>query len=132
MSASDRLQRYLADEQGGCTNDALQKRVEELESLDAAFGSSDIEADIDLLSALSNETRYKIVRILHTADEELCVCEFAPLLDVGDSAISHALSELTEAGLLTRRKDGKWRKYKVTNRATAMLVALDGSRPSER
>jgi len=128
MSASDRLQRYLSDERGSCTSDALQERLEELEELDAAVGGPDLEADVDLLSALSNETRYKIVRILHTADEELCVCEFAPLLEVSDSAISHALSQLTEAGLLTRRKDGKWRKYKATNRATAMLIALDGSR----
>ncbi|MCL9817294.1 ArsR/SmtB family transcription factor [Natronocalculus amylovorans] len=128
MSASDRLQRYLSDERGSCTSDALQERLEELEELDAAVGGPDLEADVDLLSALSNETRYKIVRILHTADEELCVCEFAPLLDVSDSAISHALSQLTEAGLLTRRKDGKWRKYRSTNRATAILIALDGSR----
>ena len=128
MSASDRLQRYLSDERGSCTSDALEERLEELEELDAAVGGPDLEADVDLLSALSNETRYKIVRILHTADEELCVCEFAPLLDVSDSAISHALSQLTEAGLLTRRKDGKWRKYEATNRATAILIALDGSR----
>ncbi|MFQ3477395.1 winged helix-turn-helix transcriptional regulator [Halonotius sp. F2-221B] len=128
MSASDRLQRYLSDERGNCTSDALQERLEELEELDAAVGGPDLEADVDLLSALSNETRYKIVRILHAADEELCVCEFAPLLEVSDSAISHALSQLTEAGLLTRRKDGKWRKYTATNRATAILIALDGSR----
>jgi DNA-binding transcriptional ArsR family regulator len=128
MSASDRLKRYLTDERGSCTSDALQERLEELEALDAAVGGPDLEADVDLLSAMANETRYKIVRILHTADEELCVCEFAPLLDVSDSAISHALSQLTEAGLLTRRKDGKWRKYSATNRATAMLIALDGSR----
>lgn len=128
MSASDRLQRYLSDERGSCTSDALEERLEELEELDASIGGPDLEADVDLLSALSNETRYKIVRIIHTADEELCVCEFAPLLDVSDSAISHALSQLTEAGLLTRRKDGKWRKYKATNQATAILIALDGSR----
>ncbi|WP_138005578.1 ArsR/SmtB family transcription factor [Halalkalirubrum salinum] len=128
MSASERLQRYLTDERGSCTNDALQERLEELEELDATVGGPDLESDVDLLSAMANETRYKIVRIIHTAGEELCVCEFAPLLDVSDSAISHALSQLTEAGLLTRRKDGKWRKYTATNRATAILVALDGSR----
>jgi DNA-binding transcriptional ArsR family regulator len=128
MSASERLQRYLSDERGSCTSDALQERLEELDEVDAAVGGPDIEADIDLLSAMANETRYRIVRIIHTADEELCVCEFAPLLDVSDSAISHALSQLTDAGLLTRRKDGKWRKYKTTNRATAMLIALDGAR----
>jgi DNA-binding transcriptional ArsR family regulator len=110
----------------------LEQRLDELDELDATVGGPDLESDVDLLSALANETRYKIVRILHTADEELCVCEFAPLLDVSDSAISHALSQLTEAGLLTRRKDGKWRKYSATNRATAILIALDGSRFVDR
>ena len=128
MSASDRLQRYLTDERGSCTNDALQERLEELEELDEAVGGPGFKSDIDLLSALANETRYKIIRLIHTAGEELCVCEFAPLLEVSDSAISHALSQLTEAGLLTRRKDGKWRKYRTTRRATALLIVLDGSR----
>ena len=67
--------------------------------------------------------------MLHaTDDDELCVCELSPLLDVSDSAISHALSKLTDAGLVTRRKEGKWRMYRATPRANAVLVALDGSR----
>jgi len=121
MSSTERLQRYLSDEE-------VAQRLEELEALDAAAGGPDIETDVDVLSALANETRYRIVRILHVADGELCVCEFSPLLDVSDSAISHALSQLTDAGLLRRRKDGKWRKYWTTTRANALLVALDGSR----
>jgi len=48
--------------------------------------------------------------------------------DVSDSAISHALSQLNEAGLITRRKEGKWRKCEATLRAHALLVGLDGSR----
>lgn len=128
MSSTKRLQRYLSDERGGCGDEEVAQRLAELEELDAVAGGSDLDADVSVLSALANETRYKIVRILHVADGELCVCEFAPLLDVSDSAISHALSQLTDAGLLRRRKDGKWRKYRTTSQATALLVALDGSR----
>jgi DNA-binding transcriptional ArsR family regulator len=128
MSTTERLQRYLTDELGSCTNETLQERLEELEELDAAVDGPDIETDIAVLSAVSNETRYRILRILHTASDELCVCEFTPLLEVSDSAISHALSQLTDAGLITRRKDGKWRKYATTPKATALLVALDGAR----
>ena len=128
MSSTERLQRYLSDERGGCGDEEVAQRLEELEALNAAAGGPDIETDVDVLSALANETRYRIVRILHVADGELCVCEFSPLLDVSDSAISHALSQLTDAGLLRRRKDGKWRKYWTTTRANALLVALDGSR----
>ncbi len=129
MSSTERLQRYVADECGSCTDDDLADRLAELEELNESVGGSDLETDIELLSALGNETRYKIVRMLHAAgDEELCVCEFSPLLDVSDSAISHALSQLTDAGLVTRRKEGKWRMYRATPRANAVLVALDGSR----
>lgn len=130
MATHERLQRYLADELGGCQDEDVERRIEQLEALDAAVGDA-VSDDIDVLSALANETRYRIVRILDAADSELCVCEFAPLLDVSDGAISHALSELTEAGLLTRRKDGKWRKYRTTRRATALLIALDGARSAD-
>ncbi|KAA9396400.1 ArsR family transcriptional regulator [Haloarcula sp. CBA1130] len=128
MSSTERLQRYLSEESGSCGDAEVDQRLAELEELDAAAGGPDLESDVSVLSALANETRYKIVRILHIADGELCVCEFSPLLDVSDSAISHALSQLTDAGLLTRRKDGRWRKYRTTARANALLVALDGSR----
>jgi len=128
MSSTDRLRRYVTDECGSCTDEDLSKRLAELKELHSATGKSELETDVTLLSALANETRYTIVRLLHTADDELCVCEISPLLDVSDSAISHALSQLTDAGLVTRRKEGKWRKYEATARANALLVALDGSR----
>jgi len=128
MSSTDRLQRYLADERGGCGDDEVTERLAELDEVDAVAAGPELAEDVDVLSALANETRYKIVRILHVANEELCVCEFSPLLDVSDSAISHALSQLTETGLITRRKDGKWRKYRATPRASAIIVALEGSR----
>ncbi len=128
MSSTDRLRRYVTDECGSCTDEDLSERLAELEALNEAAGGSNVESDVELLSALGNETRYKIVRMLHAAEGELCVCELSPLLDVSDSAISHALSKLTDAGLVTRRKDGKWRMYRATPRANAVLVALDGSR----
>jgi DNA-binding transcriptional ArsR family regulator len=128
MSSTERLQRYLSDERGGCDDEVVAKRLAELEDIDAATGGPALDEDVSVVSALANETRYRIVRTLHVAEEELCVCEFSPLLDVSDSAISHALSQLTDAGLVSRRKDGKWRKYRITPRANALLVALDGSR----
>jgi DNA-binding transcriptional ArsR family regulator len=127
MATHDRLRRYLEDELDGCQAEDVEQRAADLAAIDETV-SDTVRTDVDVLSALSNETRYKIVRLLDAADSELCVCEFAPLLDVSDSAISHALSKLTDAGLLTRRKDGKWRKYRTTRRATAILIALDGAR----
>ena len=106
MSTTERLQRYLADERGGCGDDEVCQRLSELEEIDAAAGGPALDEHVGLLSALANEPRDKIVRLLHIAGEELYVCEFAPSLDVSDSAISHALSQLTDAGLITREKEG--------------------------
>ena len=125
---ADRLRRYLEDELGECRNEDLQERLAELDDLESVLNEEIISKDVQTLSALGNETRYRLVRLLVEADEALCVCEITPLVDVSDSAVSHALSTLAEAGLVTKRKEGRWRKYRATSRASALLTVLDGSR----
>ncbi|WP_433624289.1 ArsR/SmtB family transcription factor [Halomicrococcus sp. NG-SE-24] len=127
MSTTDEtLRRLLVDRLGECCDEDVEQRREELTALTDAVPDS--TADTRALSALSNDTRYRVARLLAAADGDLCVCELAPLVDVGDSALSHALSDLTEAGLVERRKDGKWRYYATTERAEALLAALDDTR----
>ena len=70
--------------------------------------------------------------MLTAANRELCVCEINLIVDVSDSAISHTLSDLYDAGLVTRRKDGTWRYYETTDRAEALLTALDETRAADR
>lgn len=127
---TDRLRRYLTDALGECRDEDLEQRVTELEDLIGDARPHPANADLDAMAALANETRLAITRVLVTSQEELCVCELNVLFDVSDSAVSQALSELTDAGLVTRRKDGQWRKYRATPRATALLAALDGTRSS--
>ncbi|MFT4880345.1 MAG: ArsR family transcriptional regulator [Natronomonas sp.] len=124
---SERLERLIRQEEGECCAEDIDERVETLERHVSAF-PADTEADRTALRVLGNDTRYAIVRLLATAGRELCVCEVTPVVDVSDSAVSHALSDLTEAGLVTRRKDGTWRYYEATERATALLAALDRTR----
>lgn len=126
--ANSRLRRYLEDELGECRNEDLQSRLTELDELDALLDEETLESDVQTLSALGNETRYRLARLLVEADDELCVCEITPLVDVSDSAVSHALSKLDDAGLVSKRKDGRWRKYRATARAVALITVLDGSR----
>lgn len=125
---ADRLRRYLEDELGECRNEDLQERLAELDNLESVLDESVVSKDVQTLSALGNETRYRLVRLLVEADEALCVCEITPLVDVSDSAVSHALSTLADAGLVTKHKEGRWRKYRATRRASALLTVLDGSR----
>jgi len=125
-SATQRLRRYLEDELTECRSEDVEERLDELDALEAVLSTEQIERDLDVLSALSNETRYKLVRLLVAAEGELCVCELNAVVDRSESAISHALSALTEAGVVSRRKDGRWRKYRATNVAVALVTVLDG------
>ncbi|MDY3809384.1 metalloregulator ArsR/SmtB family transcription factor [Desulfovibrio sp. PG-178-WT-4] len=59
--------------------------------------------------ALSDETRLRLVHIL--LHYELSVNELVHILGMGQSRVSRHLKILTEAGLLTSRRDGLWVFY---------------------
>ena len=125
--ATERLQRYLEDELGECRSEDVERRLDELGTLEAALGRDQVEAELDVVSALANETRYTLARVLVAAREELCVCELNAVVDVSESGLSHALSKLVDAGLVEGRKDGRWKKYRARNRAVALVTVIEGS-----
>lgn len=122
-STADRIRRLLTERLAECCDSDVEQRLAELDALaDSAFADDHARP---VFAALGNETRYRLVRALAVADEELCVCELEPLVDVSDSAVSHALSDLVDAGLATRRKDGNWRYYTATSLAASLLTTAD-------
>jgi DNA-binding transcriptional ArsR family regulator len=130
-SQTERLERLLTRELGECCEGDIEARIDAIETYAAAI-PEDPDDDLGALGTLSDGTRYRIARLLAVADGELCVCEISPVVDVSESAISHALADLREAGLVTRRKDGTWRYYEATDRAEAILAALDETRGVSR
>lgn len=127
MEQSTRLRNLIAEELGECCDADVDQRLAELDALIANI-PDDPTPDLNALKALGNDTRYTIVRLLVAAGDERCVCEFAPFFDVSESAVSHALSELVDARLVTRRKDGTWRYYQATDRAERLIATLDATR----
>ncbi|MFT4947249.1 MAG: ArsR family transcriptional regulator [Natronomonas sp.] len=89
---------------------------------------SEVAADIETLAALGNDTRYETLRLIAEAEGDRCVCELEPSLGVSQGAVSQALSRLFSAGLVSRRKEGRWRYYSVTPRAQRLLDVLDETR----
>ena len=137
MQASTELKRLVAEEIAcGCNESELdecreadlEERLSTLESYRNEAEDRVDPADIRTMSKLGDETRFTILRVLQTADSELCFCELTPLLSLSQSAVSHALADLRNVGLVQRRKDGRWRYYQLTDRAEAILDALDGTR----
>ncbi|MDO8880557.1 MAG: metalloregulator ArsR/SmtB family transcription factor [Coriobacteriia bacterium] len=80
------------------------------------------EAQLDAaLKALASAQRREILRILAAstdvpgktccAQDEMCGCTLAERLGLAASTISHHMSVLRAAGLITSRKDGTWVYY---------------------
>jgi DNA-binding transcriptional ArsR family regulator len=124
---SERLERLVVEEEGACCDGDINRRIAMLEEHVAAI-PADADRDRAVFKTLRNETRNTIVRLLASADRELCVCEITPVVDVSDSAVSHALSDLYDAGLVTRRNDGTWRYYEATELACEILDVVDRAR----
>ena len=86
-----------------------------------------IHEEIEVFSTLGSETRYRILLILHEADDPVCVCELEPHLEVGQSSISQSLSRLRKAGLVTRTKEGRWRYYEPTPLAEHLAGVVESA-----
>ncbi|KTG15584.1 ArsR/SmtB family transcription factor [Haloferax profundi] len=95
------------------------------------LGDVDADAmaiDLQVLSAMGNDTRYELLRRIANADDGVCVCDLEAAVGVSQSAVSQALSRLYAAGLVTRRKEGSWRYYEPTETTVALLETLDDLR----
>nr|WP_097026777.1 metalloregulator ArsR/SmtB family transcription factor [Clostridium peptidivorans] len=66
---------------------------------------------IQVMKALSDETRMRMLNILK--DGDLCVCEIEVLLDINQSNASRHLNKLTNAKILDYYKVAKYVYYKI-------------------
>lgn len=88
------------------------------------------------LKALSSAQRREIMRLLteHAGagktccgSEEVCACKLSEKLGLAESTISHHMSALKSAGLVTARKDGTWVYYTVQRDVLgAVAHAIEG------
>jgi len=120
MEETDRLRRLVAAEDGT----DIESRLTELDDLETA-ASEELSSDLAVLDALAGETRYQVVRLLAAAGRgELTVAELDAVLGVSQSAVSHALGDLVDAGLVEARSEGTWRHYRTTDAAEDLVAAL--------
>lgn len=124
---NERLEHLIESELGECQPEDVDERLTWLNAR-AATADETADDDVEALDTLGDGTRYRLARLLVGADRELCVCELSTVVDVSESALSHALSDLRKAGLATRRKKGTWRYYASTDRTRAIFDALDVTR----
>lgn len=67
--------------------------------------------------ALGDETRLGILQLL--GDGERCVADLMETSGLGQSLVSHHLRTLRDAGLVTKRAEGRWAYYRVSRAGLA-------------
>lgn len=74
----------------------------------------------DIFKILGDSTRIKILQVL--TKREMCVCDIAAALSMGQSAISHQLRVLRSARLVKFRKEGKEAWYSLDDGHVVVLM----------
>jgi ArsR family transcriptional regulator len=82
--------------------------------------------------ALASSQRRQLLRIIaaHTsadaaccATDDVCACKLADALDLAPSTISHHMSVLVKAGLVSATKRGLWVYYRLERETLAHVTA---------
>jgi ArsR family transcriptional regulator len=90
------------------------------------------EAEAEDLAAafkvLADPARLRLLSIVANAPAgEACACELVDPIGRSQPTVSHHLSVLTDAGLLTREKRGRWAWFRVVpDRLAVLRDALEG------
>jgi DNA-binding transcriptional ArsR family regulator len=75
---------------------------------------------LNITKALSDESRVRTLMFLRGG--ELCVCQIIEMLGLAPSTVSKHMAILVQAGLVERRKNGKWHYYRLSGEETSVLV----------
>jgi ArsR family transcriptional regulator len=79
-----------------------------------------------LFKAIADRHRVRILNLLASSDEAVCVCKIMPALGLAQPTVSYHLKLLVEAGLLERERRGRFSFYALAPGALARLGDLVG------
>ncbi len=76
-----------------------------------------MQAFLAITKALSDETRVRALLSLRAG--ELCLCQVIGLLRLAPSTVSKHMDLLHKAGLVERRKQGRWHYFRLAGKGAA-------------
>jgi len=88
------------------------------------LSEAEAQATAGLFKALGDPARVRILNLLATRGEPVCVCDLVGMLGLAQATVSHHLRKLLDAGLLGREERGKWSFYSIEPNACRRLAAL--------
>lgn len=74
----------------------------------------DMKQFLAIAKALSEQARVRA--LLSLRDGELCLCQIIDLLGMAPSTVSRHMELLYQAGLVQRRKQGRWHYFRLAGR----------------
>jgi ArsR family transcriptional regulator len=86
------------------------------------MSEEDAEVAALVFKALADPSRVRIVNLLVTAGQPICVCDLTPQLELSQPTVSFHLKKLAQAGLLEREQRGVWAYYSVRLEAVRRLA----------
>jgi ArsR family transcriptional regulator len=86
------------------------------------MSEADAEATAVVFKALADPARVRLLNLLATAEEPVCVCQLTPVLGLAQPTVSHHLKKLVQAGLLQREQRGIWAYYSVDRDGVARVA----------
>jgi ArsR family transcriptional regulator len=89
------------------------------------LGEDDAEELAAAFKVLADPVRLRLLSMISSRGTETCACELVGALERSQPTISHHLSVLHDAGLLSREKRGRWVWYRtVPERVQALRDSL--------
>ena len=87
---------------------------------------SDDEADATaaVFRSLGDANRVKIINLLATTDEPLCVCDLTEPLGLSQPTVSHHMKKLLDVGLIEREQRGKLAYFTLNAEALRTLASV--------
>ena len=77
-----------------------------------------------MFKALGDPVRLRLLSLIASAGDEICVCDLTSAFEVSAPTISHHLRVLREAGLVDCERRGTWVYYWIVPAALAPLSQL--------
>src|SRR3954465_10767048 len=82
------------------------------------------EATAAVFRALGDPARVRIVNLLATSDEPVCICNLVEPLGLSQPTVSHHMKKLVDAGLVEREQRGRWAFFDLKPAARETLAAV--------
>ena len=128
--SSDSLDRLI--ESGLCPSSKASQYTVELRSLVVKTSDEkEVKKSSKLFKALSDSKRLKMLKLLKI--RSMCVCEIMVALKLTQPNASHHLNILEDAGLVEKKRQGKWTFFSIANKDLLRLVEKveSGRRPTK-